>query len=178
MGASVNAGIGSSHPSTFMANLLGKRKSTVASSGGEAMEQMSPPTGCREWPTGFQEALDDTRTQHPRPPMTSTLSESPVSVCFLKIFYLFIFRERGGEGEKEGEKTLSGCLSRAPYQGPNLAHNPGMCPVWELNRRPFGSQAGAQTTELYQPGLKALFLTTGKTGCVQLLLPSLFLYCF
>ena len=35
----------------------------------------------------------------------------------------------------------------------NLAHNPGMCPDWESNQRPFGSQAGAQSTEPHQPGL-------------------------
>ena len=27
-----------------------------------------------------------------------------------------------------------------------------MCPDWELNRRPFGFQAGAQSTEPHQPG--------------------------
>ena len=31
------------------------------------------------------------------------------------------------------------------------AHNPGMCPKWESNQRPFGSQAGAQSTEPHQP---------------------------
>ena len=35
----------------------------------------------------------------------------------------------------------------------DLACNPGMCPDWESNWRPFGSQAGAQSTELHQPGL-------------------------
>ena len=28
-----------------------------------------------------------------------------------------------------------------------LAHNPGMCPDWELNWQPFGSQADTQSTE-------------------------------
>ena len=45
---------------------------------------------------------------------------------------------------------MCGCLSRAPYWGP--AHNPGMCPDWELNQRPFGSQAGAHFIEPHQPG--------------------------
>ena len=36
----------------------------------------------------------------------------------------------------------------------NLAHNPGMCPDWESNQQPFGSQAGTQSTEPHQPGLK------------------------
>ena len=38
-----------------------------------------------------------------------------------------------------------------------LAGNPGMCPDWELNWQPFGSQAGAQTTESHQPGVESLF---------------------
>ena len=33
--------------------------------------------------------------------------------------------------------------SRMPPTG-DLAHNPGMCPAWESNQRPFDSQAGAQ----------------------------------
>ena len=31
--------------------------------------------------------------------------------------------------------------SRAPPTG-DLASDPGMCPDWETNRQPFGSQAG------------------------------------
>ena len=39
----------------------------------------------------------------------------------------------------------------------DLAHNPGMCPDWELNWRPFGLQACTQSTEPHQPGLIYLF---------------------
>ena len=70
---------------------------------------------------------------------------------FLKI--LFIFRERGGEGEREGEKHQCVVASHAPPTG-DQAHNPGMCPDWESNQQPFGSQACTQSTELYQPGQK------------------------
>ena len=38
----------------------------------------------------------------------------------------------------------------------DLACNPGMCPDWELNWRPFGLQAGTQSTEPHQPGHKIL----------------------
>ena len=62
---------------------------------------------------------------------------------FLKI--LFIFRERVREGEREGEKHQCVVASRVPC-------NPGMCPAWELNQQPFGSQDCIQSTELYQPG--------------------------
>ena len=50
---------------------------------------------------------------------------------FFKRFYLFIFR---GEGREIGRETsMCGCLSHAPPSG-DLAHNPGMCPDWELNQ--------------------------------------------
>ena len=51
---------------------------------------------------------------------------------FLKMFYLFIFTERGREGERGGEKHQCVVASHAPPTG-NLACNPGMCPDWELN---------------------------------------------
>ena len=66
--------------------------------------------------------------------------------------YLFIFRERGREGEREGEKHQWMVASQASPTG-DLTHNPGVCPDWESNRRPFGSKACAQSTEPHQPGL-------------------------
>ena len=63
---------------------------------------------------------------------------------FLKIF----FRERGREGEKH-QCVVASCVPPTGGQ----AHNPGMCPDWELNQQPFGSQACAQSIELHQPGL-------------------------
>ena len=49
-------------------------------------------------------------------------------------------------------------LSRAPYWGPDLSCNPGMCPDWESNQRPLGLQAGTQSTEPHQPGQEKIFL--------------------
>ena len=49
-----------------------------------------------------------------------------VCCCFFKIS--FIFRERGREVEREGEKHQ--CVV-APTG--DLAHIPGICPDWELN---------------------------------------------
>ena len=49
---------------------------------------------------------------------------------FLKRFYLFIFRERGREGEREGEKDQCVVASCAPPTG-DLACNPGTRPDWE-----------------------------------------------
>ena len=58
-------------------------------------------------------------------------------------------------------------LPLAGAQLGNLAHNPGMCSDWELNQRPFGSQANVQSTEPHQPGLFCLNL--------RLVLPVLYL---
>ena len=63
-----------------------------------------------------------------------------------------MFRHRGREGEREGEKHLCVVASHESPTG-DLAHKPGMCPDWELNQQPFGSQASAQSTESHQPGL-------------------------
>ena len=70
---------------------------------------------------------------------------------FSSNFYLFIFRGRGREGRrKRGRETsMCGCLSHAPTE--DLACYPGMHPNWELNQRPFASQASTQSTELHQP---------------------------
>ena len=53
-------------------------------------------------------------------------------------FYLFIFRERGREGEREGEKRQCVVASHVAPTG-DLTRNPGMCPDWESNQWPFGS---------------------------------------
>ena len=73
-------------------------------------------------------------------------------VFFFFLKSLFIFRQRGREGEREGEKHQCVVASHKPPTR-DLARNPGMCPDWESNRGPFGSQARAQSTELHQPGL-------------------------
>ena len=64
------------------------------------------------------------------------------------LFFSFLERDR----EQERETSKCGCLLSAPYWGPDLAGNPGMCPDWELNWGPFGLQAGAQSTEPHQSG--------------------------
>ena len=61
------------------------------------------------------------------------------NVIFFKDF--IYFRQRGREGEREEEKYQCVVVSHAPTTG-HLANNPGMCPDWETNWRPFASQAG------------------------------------
>ena len=78
------------------------------------------------------------------------------NIFFKDFIYLFQKEERGGR--KRGRETsMCGCLSCTPYQRPDLACNPNMCPDWELNQPPFGLQAGAQSTEPHQPGLSTRF---------------------
>ena len=56
--------------------------------------------------------------------------------CLFLRFYLFIFRERG----KEGERDINVCLPLTRPPTGDLAHNPGMCSNWELNWWPFATQ--------------------------------------
>ena len=55
----------------------------------------------------------------------------PWSNTFLR-FYLLIFRERGREGEREGEIHQCVVASGMPPTG-DRACNPSMCPDWESN---------------------------------------------
>ena len=80
-------------------------------------------------------------------------------MLFVKKYFLNLFLERGRQGEREGEKHKYVVACCTPPTG-NLAHNPGMCPDWESNRQPFGSQAGTQSTEPHQPGLGCFFKKT------------------
>ena len=83
-------------------------------------------------------------------------------IIILKDFvYLLIYLllERGERREKERERNINVgeirvlAASHLPPTG-NLACSPGVCPDWELNQQPFGSQAGIQSPEPYQPGLR------------------------
>ena len=67
-------------------------------------------------------------------------------------FYLFIFRDRGGQGEKEQVKHQCVAASRTPLTG-DLARSLGMCSNWDSNQQPFDVQASIQSTKPHQPGL-------------------------
>ena len=59
----------------------------------------------------------------------------PIFIYLFKIFYLFLFLERG-EGTVKGRKrNINQCVvtSHTPPIG-DLAGNPGMCPDWESNQ--------------------------------------------
>ena len=79
-----------------------------------------------------------------------------ISVKYVKFFFLrfYLCLEREEGKEKERERNINVRLPVThPHQTGDLTHNPGMCPNRESNWRPFGSQAGAQSTEPHQPGL-------------------------
>ena len=75
----------------------------------------------------------------------------------LSLFFFFkdfiYFRQRGREGERTGEKHQCVVAFGVP-PNEDLARNPGLCPDWESNQRPSGSQACAPPTEAHQPGPK------------------------
>ena len=58
-------------------------------------------------------------------------------LLFLFFKILFICIERGREGEREGKKKHQCVVASHMPQTGDLAHNPGMCPEWELSQRPF-----------------------------------------
>ena len=62
-----------------------------------------------------------------------------------------------------GEEHQCVLASHTPPNGV-LARNPGMCPDWESDQQPFGSQAGSQSTEPHQPGTycKNILILVGK----------------
>ena len=71
-------------------------------------------------------------------------------LIFKKILFIY-FEGKGKRGRKrERETSLCGCLSYTPYWGPGP--QPSMCPDWEPNWWPFGSQASIQPSEPPQPG--------------------------
>ena len=61
-------------------------------------------------------------------------------------FNFYLFLERGRKEKEREEKYQCVVASHTPPIG-DLACNPGICPDWELNWQPFGSQAGTQSTE-------------------------------
>ena len=103
-------------------------------------------------------------TEHTGVCILPCYSKYPVSELrgFLKKNFIYLFSEKEEGREKERARNIDvrretsiGCLLHAPYWGPSP--NPGMCPDWESNQRPLGSQASAQSTEPHQPGQAIFF---------------------
>ena len=89
-----------------------------------------------------------------------------MSIHLFKKDFIYLLLERREGRKKEGEKHQCVLASHIPPTE-DLAHNPGMCPDWESNWRPFGSQASVQSTEPHQPGLKInKILKKNKMGMI------------
>ena len=75
--------------------------------------------------------------------------------------FIYLFLERGREGDREGEKHQCVVAFHTPPTG-DLACKPVMCPDWESNQSLFGSQTSTQSTEPHQPGQfsKSLYKST------------------
>ena len=58
---------------------------------------------------------------------------------FLNKDFIYLFLERRERKEKEKERNNNVWLPLVPHTG-DLAHNTSMCPDWESNQQPFGSQ--------------------------------------
>ena len=83
------------------------------------------------------------------------------NILFIFLKILFIFREKGREGERE--TSMCGCLSHAPYWGPGLQPRHVPC----LGIKPatlYLAQAHTQFTEPHQPGLFIYFRDWGSKG--------------
>ena len=63
-------------------------------------------------------------------------------------------------------KTVCVVASCMPPNG-DLTHNPGICPDWELNQRPFGSQASTQSTEQHSQDCLSYSFTVILVGLVE-----------
>ena len=73
---------------------------------------------------------------------------------FFKRFYLFIFSNRGREGEREGEKRVQDwSVSFYTPLTRDLVRKPGICSDWGSNLWHFSLQTGTQSPEPHQLGL-------------------------
>ena len=72
---------------------------------------------------------------------------------FKKILFIYLFLERGEGKEKDREGNINVWLLLTHPHARDFVCNLGFCPDWESNQRPFGSQAGTQSTDAHQPGV-------------------------
>ena len=95
------------------------------------------------------------------------------------LFFLFkiLFIYRGGAGGRKSKRNIDvqeihWCVaSHMPPTG-DLAGNPCMCPDWESNWWPFGSQASTQSTEPHQPGLNPFLKHSLKNAFIFIIFDS------
>ena len=97
---------------------------------------------------------------------------------FFKRFYLFIFTERGREGERDEKRhhcereTFIGCLSHSTRLKTQPA-TPSTCPDWESNRQPFALQDDAPPTESLCSGWFSILLIWTICNSLAFSLPNI-----
>ena len=99
---------------------------------------------------GCQGRLGLLKGQRCRLTLVKEIMEEWVNLFLLKILVIYFYREEE-EKKREGEKHHCVVASHT-HATEDLAHNPGLCPDWESNWGPFGSQARTHSTEPHQPG--------------------------
>ena len=125
------------------------------------LEKSKPLTGEKHLlhPVGYHLTHSPSGNLHPPPYMLSFFSYVVCVVLFffLKDFiYLYLDRGKGRGIEKKRNISVWLPLTCNPHWG--TACNLSMCPDWESNQQPFGSQAGTQCIEPHQPGLFLFYL--------------------
>ena len=130
------------------------------------------PVRAHAWVVGQVPNRGHTRGNHtlcfshclsPFPPLCLIQDPENLLLCFLLRFlqfsfflrlftYHYFYFQRKRKGGRKRGKHQCVVASRTTPAG-DLACNPGMCPDWESNWRPFGSQVGSQSTEPHQSGL-------------------------
>ena len=91
--------------------------------------------------------------------VVDSISYAALKCCYVFKDCIYLFLERGKEGETEEKKHQCVVASHTLPTG-DLAHNSGVCPDWELNWQPFDLQASTQSTEPHQSGLKCCYFLT------------------
>ena len=97
-----------------------------------------------------------------RPVDQITLHNNIYQICIANLkkkYFIYLFLEKAKGKEKEERRKNYQCVvaSHAPPTG-DLARHLGMCPDWESNQGPLGSQASTQSTEPHQLGFVLLIL--------------------
>ena len=85
--------------------------------------------------------------------------------------FIYLFLERGEGREKERKRIINVWLPLKRLRLGTWTTTQACALDWESNQRPFGLQAGGQSTELHQSGLVCLLGATLVPCDLQQLLP-------
>ena len=80
--------------------------------------------------------------------------------------FIYLFLQRGWEVKREGEKYQCVVVSHMAPTG-DLAHNPGLCPDWELNWQHSGSPLALNPQSYTSQGLALHFHTLLSSSVSQ-----------